>query len=218
MSEFKEFVKENEKKEQINNILNHDIFKYQKKDYLINGTGFTVDIKYRIIKAIGHGAYGLVCSAQNMITKEFVAIKKITNMFNNPIETKRAIREVQLLRQLKHENIIGLNDLLIENNFKDLYLISDLADADLHQIIISKQKLSNDHIQYFIYQILRGLKYIHSANVIHRDLKPSNILVNKNCDIKIADFGLARPVDNENINQQVECLLYFYSYIYMSTS
>lgn len=68
-------------------------------------------------------------------------------------------------------------------------------DSDLHQIIVSKQPLSNDHIQYFIYQILRGLIFIHSANVIHRDLKPSNVLVNSNCDIKICDFGLARPVD-----------------------
>ena len=77
----------------------------------------------------------------------------------------------------------------------DLYLVSELMDSDLHQIIVSKQHLSNDHVQYFVYQILRGLLFIHSANVIHRDLKPSNILVNSNCDIKICDFGLARPVD-----------------------
>jgi len=74
-------------------------------------------------------------------------------------------------------------------------------DSDLHQIIVSKQQLSNDHIQYFIYQILRGLLFIHSANVIHRDLKPSNILVNSNCDIKICDFGLARPVDISYLEQ-----------------
>ena len=62
----------------------------------------------------------------------------------------------------------------------------------MHQIIGSPQALTDDHVQYFLYQILRGLKYIHSANVLHRDLKPSNILLNGNCDLKICDFGLAR--------------------------
>eukprot|EP01083_Nonionella_stella_P081987 226172_1 len=163
-------------------------------DYLIGGTKFIVRKKYKVLRAIGHGAYGFVCSAQNTETNEFVAIKKITNLFNNPIETKRAIREVQLLRKLRHENILGLIDLSMNDARTDLYLVAELMDSDLHQIIVSKQQLSNDHIQYFIYQILRGLLFIHSANVIHRDLKPSNILVNSNCDIKICDFGLARPV------------------------
>lgn len=81
-------------------------------------------------------------------------------------------------------------------------------DSDLHQIIRSTQPLSDDHIQYFLYQILRALKYIHSANVIHRDLvtsffynnlmlnyqKPGNILINANCEVKVCDFGSARPI------------------------
>ena len=67
-------------------------------------------------------------------------------------------------------------------------------ETDLHKLLRS-QKLSSDHICYFLYQILRGLKYIHSANVLHRDLKPSNILLNSNCDLKICDFGLARVSD-----------------------
>ena len=65
-------------------------------------------------------------------------------------------------------------------------------EADLHQIIRSGQALSDAHFQYFIYQILRGLKYMHSANVLHRDLKPGNLLVNSDCELKICDFGLAR--------------------------
>ena len=67
-------------------------------------------------------------------------------------------------------------------------------ETDLHKLLRS-QKLSADHICYFLYQILRGLKYIHSANVLHRDLKPSNILLNSNCDLRICDFGLARVSD-----------------------
>ncbi len=74
-------------------------------------------------------------------------------------------------------------------------------DTDLHQVNRSKQVLSTEHKQYFIYQILRGLKYIHSSQVLHRDLKPSNILVNGNCTVKICDFGLARGYDPNNLVQ-----------------
>lgn len=70
-------------------------------------------------------------------------------------------------------------------------------ETDLHRIIYSRQPLTIDHVQYFVYQILRGMKYIHSANVIHRDLKPSNLLVNANCDLKICDFGLARGLESD---------------------
>jgi len=73
-------------------------------------------------------------------------------------------------------------------------------EADLHQIVRSGQPLSNLHVQFFMYQLLRGMKYIHSANVIHRDLKPGNLLVNADCELKICDFGLARgfrPVPGE---------------------
>ena len=73
---------------------------------------------------------------------------------------------------------------------------------DLVRLILfflsSLQRLSNDHICYFLYQILRGLKYIHSANVLHRDLKPSNLLLNTTCDLKICDFGLARVADPDH--------------------
>lgn len=72
------------------------------------------------------------------------------------------------------------------------YLYMEPMEADLHQIVRSGQTLSNLHIQFFLYQLLRGMKYIHSANVIHRDLKPGNLLVNSDCELKICDFGLAR--------------------------
>ena len=74
-------------------------------------------------------------------------------------------------------------------HFQDIYIVFDLMESDLHRIIQSKQELTDDHVRFFIYQLLRGLKYIHSANVVHRDLKPSNLLVNENCTLKIGDFG-----------------------------
>uniref|UniRef100_W5LV98 Mitogen-activated protein kinase 7 n=1 Tax=Lepisosteus oculatus TaxID=7918 RepID=W5LV98_LEPOC len=72
------------------------------------------------------------------------------------------------------------------------YVVLDLMESDLHQIIHSQQPLTAEHTRYFLYQLLRGLKYVHSANVIHRDLKPSNLLVNETCELKIGDFGMAR--------------------------
>lgn len=74
------------------------------------------------------------------------------------------------------------------------YVVTALMDTDLHKVIRSPQPLSDQHVQYFLYQLLRGMKYIHSCNVLHRDLKPSNLLVNENCDLKITDFGLSRGV------------------------
>jgi len=93
--------------------------------------------------------------------------------------------------------------------FDDVYIVTDLMDTDLSQIIRSSQTLTDEHVQYFIYQILRGLLYLHSAGVIHRDLKPGNILVNANCDAKICDFGLARPLNAiEDMGSQAHMTYY----------
>ena len=99
------------------------------------------------------------------------------------------------MRLLQHENIISLKTLLkpdSKEKFDDIYFVNELMQSDLGAIIKSEQKLSDDHVQFFLYQILRGLKYVHSAGVLHRDLKPRNLLVNSNCDLRICDFGLAR--------------------------
>ncbi|CAN6483754.1 unnamed protein product [Victoria cruziana] len=93
------------------------------------------------------------------------------------------------------EQVVAIRDIIpppVREAFNDVYIAYELMDTDLHQIIRSNQPLTEEHCQYFLYQILRGLKYIHSANVLHRDLKPSNLLLNANCDLKICDFGLAR--------------------------
>lgn len=101
----------------------------------------------------------------------------------------------------QHEHIIKLIDIIKPDdrkNFNDIYIVTDLMETDLHRVNYSKQVLSDDHIQYFIYQILKAVFYLHSGNVIHRDLKPSNILLNKQCDLKICDFGLGRGFENES--------------------
>ncbi|KAK9813241.1 hypothetical protein WJX72_011309 [[Myrmecia] bisecta] len=163
--------------------------------FMVCGNLFECPAKYKPIKPIGKGAYGVVCSARNELTGEKLAIKKIGNAFDNAIDARRTLREIRLLRHMSHENVITIKDILPPSSlddFKDVYLVYELMDTDLHQIIRSSQGLSDEHCQYFIYQVLRGLKYIHSANILHRDLKPSNLLLNANCDLKICDFGLAR--------------------------
>ncbi|CAI5502143.1 unnamed protein product [Closterium sp. Naga37s-1] len=170
--------------------------------YNIYGNMFEVTAKYvPPIRPIGRGAYGIVCSAINSETQEEVAIKKIANAFDNRIDAKRTLREIKLLRHMDHENVVAIRDIIpppARDTFSDVYIVYELMDTDLHQIIRSNQQLTEDHCQYFLYQLLRGLKYVHSAKVLHRDLKPSNLLLNANCDLKICDFGLARSAEESD--------------------
>ncbi|XP_053547558.1 mitogen-activated protein kinase 7-like [Bombina bombina] len=157
---------------------------------------FEVGDEYDIIETIGTGAYGVVSSAQRKDTGQKVAIKKIPNAFDVVTNAKRTLRELKILKHFNHDNIIAIKDILKPvisySDFKSVYVVLDLMESDLHQIIHSSQPLTLEHARYFLYQLLRGLKYIHSANVLHCDLKPSNLLINENCELKIGDFGMAR--------------------------
>ncbi|KAK7517717.1 SLT2-like MAP kinase protein [Phyllosticta citricarpa] len=170
-----------------------------RKVFKVFNQEFIVDERYTVTKELGQGAYGIVCAAQNNQTGEGVAIKKVTNVFSKKILAKRALREIKLLQHFRgHRNITCLYDMDIPRpeNFNECYLYegmyTQLMECDLAAIIRSGQPLTDAHFQSFIYQILCGLKYIHSANVLHRDLKPGNLLVNADCELKICDFGLAR--------------------------
>ena len=166
---------------------------------------FDVDTRYTNLQLIGRGAYGAVASAFDTKNELKVAIKKISCVFESITKAKRILREIKLLRYLNgHENIIQIYDVMTYPNtdeFKDVYIVTTLFETDLEEIISSKQPLSKGHLQFFLYQLLRGTKYIHSADILHRDLKPSNILVNANCDLAICDFGLARGLANLNTTE-----------------
>lgn len=127
--------------------------------------------RYENLHILGSGAYGLVCSAYDKIGNQNVAIKKISNPFQTAIHAKRTYRELKLLKHMDHENVIGLLDVFTSgnalDNFREVYLVNQLMSSDLNRII-KAQKLNDDHIKLLVYQILRGLKYIHSAGVIHR--------------------------------------------------
>ncbi|KAI6183695.1 Mitogen-activated protein kinase [Aphelenchoides bicaudatus] len=163
----------------------------QQQEFKLDGTPYQVD------QMIGIGAYGQVRQAIHRPTGRQVAIKRIANAFGTFVLTRRTLREVRILRKLSHENIISVLDMFTApaNQGKDIFLVMDLMETTLHRIIHSTQSLSNNHHKYFLYQILRGLKYLHSAGIIHRDLKPDNLLVNGDCLLKIADFGMARRQD-----------------------
>ncbi|XP_055713453.1 mitogen-activated protein kinase ERK-A [Phlebotomus papatasi] len=166
---------------------------------VIRGQTFEVGPRYTELSYIGEGAYGMVVSATDTVTKTKVAIKKISP-FEHQTYCQRTLREIKILTRFKHENIIDIRDILRVDSIeqmKDVYIVQCLMETDLYKLL-KTQRLTNDHICYFLYQILRGLKYIHSANVLHRDLKPSNILLNTTCDLKICDFGLARVADPEH--------------------
>ncbi|XP_039605222.1 mitogen-activated protein kinase 14B isoform X1 [Polypterus senegalus] len=166
----------------------------------LNKTIWEVPERYQNITPVGSGAYGSVCSAYDVKLQIKVAVKKLSRPFQSIIHAKRTYRELRLLKHMKHENVIGLLDVFTPANnleeFNDVYLVTHLMGADLNNIV-KCQKLTDDHVQFLIYQILRGLKYIHSADIIHRDLKPSNLAVNEDCELKILDFGLARLTDEE---------------------
>lgn len=146
-----------------------------------------------MVQALGSGAYGEVFLCNDERTSTQVAVKWIRDFARDPICGKRILREIRLLASLKHENVLMLLDCFMPHaDFDDVCIVMPYMHSDLHRVIYSKAKLSEGHSQAFTWQILRGLKYLHSAGVVHRDLKPPNILVNKDCTLKIADLGLAR--------------------------
>uniref|UniRef100_A0A8C9YY63 mitogen-activated protein kinase n=1 Tax=Sander lucioperca TaxID=283035 RepID=A0A8C9YY63_SANLU len=166
----------------------------------LNKTVWEVPERYQNLTPVGSGAYGSVCSAYDVILRQKVAVKKLSRPFQSLIHSRRSYRELRLLKHMKHENVIGLLDVFTPaatlEDFNELYLVTNLMGADLNNIV-KFQRLSDEHVQFLIYQLLRGLKYIHSAGLIHRDLKPSNVAVNEDCELRILDFGLARQTDDE---------------------
>ena len=160
--------------------------------------------RYKFVRVLGRGSYGIVVAAESALTGVTVAVKRIERMFESVLDAKRILREIRILSKLRHENITNLLDVCCVPDFAEftaLIVVIDLMETDMCTVIRANPDMGEDHRRYFIYQILRGLKYIHSANVIHRDLKPSNLLLNSDCDLKICDFGLARVAGTDEPNE-----------------
>ena len=159
----------------------------------VGGTSFSVRPRYGGFKVIGRGSYGVVVSATDSETKKKVAIKRIKPMSGHASDAKHALREIRCMKLLGgHANILGVRDLFCDVRENALYIAMELLDSDLHRIIQSPQDLTDAHHRFFMYQLVRGCKYMHERGIIHRDLKPGNLLVTRACELRITDFGLAR--------------------------
>ncbi|KAK1327650.1 hypothetical protein QTO34_012939 [Cnephaeus nilssonii] len=168
----------------------------------LNKTVWEVPQRLQGLRPVGSGAYGSVCSAYDARLRQKVAVKKLSRPFQSLVHARRTYRELRLGRTptLTPPQVIGLLDVFTPatsiEDFSEVYLVTTLMGADLNNIV-KCQALSDEHVQFLVYQLLRGLKYIHSAGIIHRDLKPSNLAVNEDCELRILDFGLARQADEE---------------------
>ena len=157
--------------------------------------------RYDVEQKLGQGAYGIVWKARHRKSGSVVALKKCFEAFRCNVDAQRTFREVMYLQALSgHENIVKIQRVVRADNDKDLYLVfDDFMETDLNQVIKAKI-LEEIHIRYIIYQLLKALKYIHSAKLLHRDVKPSNILIDASCKIKLCDFGLCRSIaDGEHL-------------------
>lgn len=161
-----------------------------------SGTVFQVPVHLQLIKKVGAGGFGVVAAFADTRTGGKVAVKKIRGFMNDLMDCKRILREVRLLKFLKHENILSISGVYAQSggDVEDIYIVTEFMQMDLHRVINSSagKKMTEDHRKFLTYQIFKGLLYIHSADVVHRDLTPSNLLVNAKCALKICDFGLAR--------------------------
>ena len=153
---------------------------------------------YDIVKQVGSGSYGYVVEAIQKSTGKKVAIKRCNGLFDDLIDCKRILREIILLRKLDHPNLISIIEIIPpkdKDNFESLYIVMEYCQSDLKKLFKSPIHLEPLHLETLAYNILCGLKYLHSAEVLHRDLKPANVLINEDCSVKICDFGLARSVE-----------------------
>ncbi|XP_017806477.1 cyclin-dependent kinase 3 isoform X3 [Papio anubis] len=156
-----------------------------------SGSSVAMDV-FQKVEKIGEGTYGVVYKAKNRETGQLVALKKIRLDLEMEGVPSTAIREISLLKELKHPNIVQLLDVV--HNERKLYLVFEFLSQDLKKYMDSTpdSELPLHLIKSYLFQLLQGVSFCHSHRVIHRDLKPQNLLINELGAIKLADFGLAR--------------------------
>lgn len=124
--------------------------------------------RYKILEVIGKGSYGVVCAAIDTHTGEKVAIKKITDIFQHTSDAIRILREIKLLRLLRHPDIVDIKRIMLppsKRDFRDIYVVFELMESDLHHVIKANDDLSHEHHRFFLYQMLRALKYMHTGKL-----------------------------------------------------
>jgi mitogen-activated protein kinase 1/3/mitogen-activated protein kinase 6 len=144
----------------------------------VDGETFSLDDRFQVTEHLGKGSYGVVVAAVDDLAKgpedRHIAIKKCKSIFQSTTIAKRTLREIRFLRLLNHPNVLKAKGVLQpfdKANFADLYVVLEIMETDLFEIIRSTQPLTIRHIQRFSYQLLQALSYLHSVGVVHRDLK-----------------------------------------------
>ena len=146
--------------------------------------------RYQKIEKIGEGTYGVVYKARDVVDNEIVALKKIRLEGEDEGVPPTAIREISVLKEITHENIVKLKDIV--HSEKKLYLIFEYLDKDLRKFLEGSKGIPEFLIKKLLFQMLSGICHCHRHRILHRDLKPQNLLIDTNQNLKIADFGLAR--------------------------
>uniref|UniRef100_A0A8R1E2F1 Cell division protein kinase 5 n=1 Tax=Caenorhabditis japonica TaxID=281687 RepID=A0A8R1E2F1_CAEJA len=148
-------------------------------------------LNYDKMEKIGEGTYGTVFKARNKQTGEIVALKRVRLDDDDEGVPSSALREICILRELKHRNVVRLYDVVHSEN--KLTLVFEFCDQDLKKFFDSLNGYMDPQTaRSLMLQLLRGLHFCHAHHVLHRDLKPQNLLINTNGTLKLADFGLAR--------------------------
>lgn len=147
-----------------------------KRGWRVRGINFEVDARYFLLRVLGTGSYGMVVAAWDAVTGVVVAIKRVARIFDDVVEARRILREIRLMRSMRHDALLGLIDVDVPaldtwDAWHDVYLVSLQMDRDLHRVLRSPVPLTDAHCRFFAWQLLAGVKYMHSANILHRDLK-----------------------------------------------
>jgi len=149
--------------------------------------------EFEKIEKIGEGTYGVVYKARHRMSGEVIALKRIRLEQEEQGVPSTALREISLLKELQHDNIVRLRDVVRQDN--RLYLVFEYLDLDLKKHLDGSPHLASDRrlIKHYLWQILSGIAFCHAHRILHRDLKPQNLLIDRhNNQLKLADFGLAR--------------------------
>ncbi|EAL50962.1 cell division protein kinase 2 putative [Entamoeba histolytica] len=180
----------------------------RKNGFLPHSNESLVNNRYRKDTKLGEGTYGEVCKAVDILSNTFVALKKVKADQEEEGIPSTALREIAILRDISHPNIVKLLD--VYNSEKHLYLIFEYCNTDLHKFLKNNpQDLSIDFIRHASYQMLDALAFMHSHRILHRDIKPSNVLLSGDV-VKLADFGLARSISIPIKRYTVEVVTMWY--------
>ncbi|XP_020800658.1 cyclin-dependent kinase 10 [Drosophila serrata] len=153
--------------------------------------------EFEKLNRVGEGSYGIVYRARDTRNNEIVALKKVRMDQEKDGLPVSGLREIMILKQCKHENIVRLREVVVGKSLDSIFLVMDFCEQDLASVLDNmSQPFTESEVKCITLQVLNALKYLHDRYVIHRDLKVSNLLMTDKGCIKVADFGLARMFSN----------------------